>query len=96
MTAHESLAPLPICPNHSNPMVVNPLFNGYACPALDCGQSYDTVRGHFQMIQGRVVTPTTSKKPCVECTAPLYLAKRGKIALEDVYLCPNKKCPSKT
>ena len=94
MTIHHLLDPVPICPNHGASMLENPSLDGYACPVLDCTQCYTAVRGHFQTIQGKIPTPT-NKKPCVECSAPLYLAKRGKITLEDVYLCPNPMCPAK-
>ena len=87
------LAPLPLCPSHNQRMKVAAALGGYSCTLNGCTQNYTVENGHFHLVDGVVEKKTAQR--CTECTAHLYLAKRGEIRLDDVWLCPNKDCPSK-
>jgi hypothetical protein len=88
------LVPIPLCPSHSERMKVNATLSGYSCPSEGCAVSYTVEDGYIRVVNGVNQKPTAIQR-CTECTTHLYLAERGEIRLDDVWLCPNKDCPSK-
>lgn len=89
----QTLAPVPLCPEHNNPMKVSGTLDGYSCSQMGCTHRYTVADGHFTLVDGK--KEIRSVKRCTECAAHQYLAKRGEIRLDDLWLCPNKECPSK-
>jgi hypothetical protein len=68
-------------------------FHAYSCSIAECNHHYTVADGHFRLVNGE--KEIKSRKPCPECHAHQYLAKRGETTLDTIWLCPNKDCPSK-
>jgi hypothetical protein len=90
----QHLAPVPLCPSHNERMKVNLLFTPYSCQFDGCTVTYSEEEGYLRIVKGVKQRPSKIKR-CTECTVHLYLVQRGRIRSEDVWLCPNKKCPSR-
>lgn len=87
----------PLCTHHNKPMVrdnaasgihIAEPFRHYTCSESGCLQRF-AAGGYYE--EGN--KPKNSK-PCPECGHQQYLAKRGEIRLDDVWLCSNEACPS--
>jgi hypothetical protein len=74
-------------------MRVSGTLEGYSCSQAGCNHHYTIADGHFRLVNGR--KEIKNVKRCPECTAHQYLAKRGEINLDTIWLCPNPACPSK-
>jgi hypothetical protein len=88
-----AFVPVPLCLTHNERMKVAAALDGYCCPVDGCTQHYNTVNGHFRLVNAVIEKRIVQR--CTECTAHLYLAERGEIRLDDVWVCPNVACPSK-
>ena len=88
------LAPVPLCPTHSERMRVNRTFTGYSCPSGGCTVTFTEEEGYLRFLNGVKQRPSNVKR-CAECSVHLYLAQRGKTRSEDAWLCANKECPAK-
>jgi hypothetical protein len=90
-----TLAPVPLCPTHDERMRVDlATLESYICPMDGCGTVYTTEEGYFRVVD-RTKENATNSKPCPLCGVQQYLAERGRIRLDDEWLCPNPACPSK-
>ena len=95
MKMQQEQAPVPLCLKHDEPMRASAELNaGYACAQPGCNCHYTLRDGYFELVGRNMKSEGT--RICTECHAVhLYLAKRGDIKMEDLWLCPNKTCLSK-
>jgi hypothetical protein len=81
----------PLCPHHNRAMVL--VRGEFGCGESGCNQRYDAEHGYREKVNERTFKPSTSTKLCPQCKEfHQYLARRGEIRLDDVWLCPNAAC----
>ena len=94
----------PLCLYHNIPMTLveetlpprrfnRETYHWFACSVRGCNQRYDMGHGYYVMREG-TAEDETNKQPCPACSLRLYLAKRGPIFADSVWLCANEECPS--
>jgi len=82
----------PVCLQHDHLMQAS--ADGYSCAQPGCDYHYTFGDGYFELVDGNKVLKGTRR--CPEChVVHMYLAERSGTNVGNVWICPNKKCPSK-
>lgn len=79
----------PLCIHHDKRGPMVRVRDGFACGESGCNQHYSPEHGYRERADEKTFKPSTNSKLCTECKHyQQYLAKRGEIKLDDVWLCP--------